>query len=95
MIFNYGGQTMINQYYKEIKNNLTKESLKILLKLNLESKLRFTELKDNVGISNVTLLYREIARLEGACLIVKTKDKSNYKATYYSITEHGLNVISK
>ncbi len=76
---------MINAIsYEEIKKNLPKDALKILVKLNNVTRLTFTELNNQTQFK-INKLFKEIARLEGACLIEKSKDLSDY--------EHGINVL--
>ena len=79
--------------YLDIINTHNKATNKIIDLLDEFDKLPSEELfkKSKIPKSRYT---KEIARLEGGCVIEKVKDTEDYRKVYYQLTEHGLNILN-
>lgn len=79
--------------YSEIKATHNKSTKKIIDLLDEFDTLPSEKLlsKSKLPKSRYT---KEIARLEGGCIIKKVKDTEDYRKVYYQLTQHGLNLLS-
>lgn len=77
----------------EIAANLNMFSWKILELLSKIESSNFLEMKRELELSQEKS-YKELARLEGALLIVSKRDPRDQRSVLYSITEYGKNVLS-
>ncbi|UOE78391.1 hypothetical protein [Parageobacillus thermoglucosidasius] len=82
---------MINIPLEEIANNLNDVSWDILNILRNEP-VNFIELKSRLSLGQEKV-YKELARLEGACLIHFKKDPKDQRSNIYYLTNYGKSVF--
>jgi len=63
-----------------------------ILELIQKEPVNYKKLREETGTSQ-DKMYREIARLEGAMLIVSEKDAVDQRVTNYSLSEYGKYVL--
>jgi len=74
----------------DIAAGLNQISWKILKLLKSDS-LSYSELKKHLDCSQEKVS-KEIARLEGACLVFSKRNTMDQRIVDYSITQHGLDI---
>lgn len=78
--------------YDVILSNLSKVDKKLLLILDSNDKLSYTSLKKALK-GNQRALDIAISGVETSGLVIRNKDLEDYRTTYFSLTEHGRNII--
>lgn len=82
---------MINIPLKEIANNLNDVSWDILYILR-DQPVNFVELKSRLSLGQEKV-YKELARLEGACLIYSKQNPKDQRSNIYYLTNYGESIF--
>lgn len=83
----------MNISYSEIQSSHNKATKKIIELLDVFDTLAANDLFEKSKLTR-NQFSKEIARLEGGCIIKKVKDTEDYRKVYYQLTQHGLNMLS-
>lgn len=71
-----------------LASNINEFGWKILNLINENDHATFNEVRSELGLSQEKS-YKEIARLEGALLIVSNRDPKDQRSILYSLSEYG------
>jgi len=82
---------MIHIPLEEISKNLNEISWDVLSLLR-EQPLNFVDIRSRLSLSQEKA-YKELARLEGACLIQTKQSTKDQRSKIYSLTPYGENVF--
>lgn len=76
----------------EIAANLNEFGWRILKLIKKNERATFNELRNELGLSQEKS-YKEVARLEGALLIVSKRDPKDQRSNLYSLSEYGEKLL--